>query len=44
MDVTVANGLFIRTAGPPAGRMLLFLHAFADCGLTFVPLFDTPLA
>jgi pimeloyl-ACP methyl ester carboxylesterase len=44
MDVALANGLFIRTAGPPAGRTLLLLHAFADCGLTFVPLFDTPLA
>jgi pimeloyl-ACP methyl ester carboxylesterase len=44
MDVAVANGLFLRTAGPPAGRTLLFLHAFADCGLTYVPVFDTPLA
>jgi pimeloyl-ACP methyl ester carboxylesterase len=30
-------------AGVPAGRALLFLHAFADCGLTYVPLFDTRL-
>jgi pimeloyl-ACP methyl ester carboxylesterase len=44
MDVALANGLFFRSAGPPAGRTLLFLHAFADCGLAFVPLFDTPLA
>lgn len=44
MDVALANGLFIRMAGPSTGRPLLFLHAFADCGLAFVPLFDTPLA
>jgi pimeloyl-ACP methyl ester carboxylesterase len=44
MDVTLSNGLFLRTAGPPSGQTLLLLHAFADCGLTFVPLFDTPLA
>jgi pimeloyl-ACP methyl ester carboxylesterase len=43
MDVALADGLFIRTAGPPAGQTLLFIHAFADSGLTFVPLFDTPL-
>jgi len=44
MDVALAQGLFIRTAGPPTGQTLLFLHAFADCGLTFAPLFDTALA
>ena len=44
MDVALANGLFTRSAGPPAGRTLLFIHAFADCGLAFAPLFDTPLA
>ncbi len=44
MDVALANGLFIRTAGPPAGQVLLFVHALADSGLAFVPLFDTPLA
>src|SRR5215510_6555331 len=44
MDVAVANGLFIRITGAPTGRTLLFLHAFADCGLTYLPLFDTPLA
>ena len=44
MDVALANGLFLRSAGPPAGRTLLFIHAFADCGLAFTPLFDTPLA
>lgn len=44
MDVALVNGLFIRTAGPPTRPTLLLVHAFADCGLTFVPLFDTLLA
>jgi pimeloyl-ACP methyl ester carboxylesterase len=44
MDVALANGLFIRTAGPSAGQTPLFVHALADSGLAFVPLFDTPLA
>jgi pimeloyl-ACP methyl ester carboxylesterase len=43
MDVALANGLFIRTDGSPAARTLLFVHALADSGLAFVPLFDTPL-
>ena len=44
VKVALANGLFIRTAGPPTGQTLLFIHAFADCGLTFAPLLRTPLA
>src|SRR5262245_41489368 len=32
-----------RSTGPPTGQTLLCIHAFADSGLTFVPLFDTPL-
>jgi pimeloyl-ACP methyl ester carboxylesterase len=44
MDVAIVNGLFIRAAGPTGGPTLIMLHAFADCGLTFVPLFNTPLA
>lgn len=44
MDVALVNGHFIRTAGAPIGPTLLFLHGFADCSLTFAPLFDTPLA
>ena len=43
MDVALADGMFIRMAGPSSGRTLLFVHAFADCGLAFTPLFDTPL-
>lgn len=43
MKVTLVDGLFIRAAGPPAGETLLLVHAFADCGLTFAPLFETPL-
>jgi pimeloyl-ACP methyl ester carboxylesterase len=43
MDAALIDGLFVRMAGVPAGRALLFLHAFADCGLTYVPLFDTRL-
>jgi pimeloyl-ACP methyl ester carboxylesterase len=44
IDVALAGGLFIRTAGPPTGRTLLFLHGFAGCGLADLPLFDTSLA
>jgi pimeloyl-ACP methyl ester carboxylesterase len=44
MDVALVNGLFIRTAGPPDGRTLVFVHALADNGLAFAPLFYTPLA
>src|SRR5512134_1834641 len=43
MDIALADGMFIRMAGPSSGRTLLFVHAFADCGLAFAPLFDTPL-
>ena len=44
MDIALADGMFIRMAGPSSGRTLLFIHALADCGLAFTPLFDTPLA
>ncbi len=44
MDVALINGLFVRMAGPPAGRTLVLLHVFADSGLAFTPLFATPLA
>jgi pimeloyl-ACP methyl ester carboxylesterase len=44
MDVALINGLFVRMAGPPAGRTLVLLHAFADSSLAFTPLFATPLA
>jgi pimeloyl-ACP methyl ester carboxylesterase len=36
--------MFVRMAGPASGRTLLFVHAMADCGLAFTPLFATPLA
>jgi hypothetical protein len=41
MDVALVDGLFVRTVGPPAGQTLLCIHAFADSGLTFAPLFDS---
>jgi pimeloyl-ACP methyl ester carboxylesterase len=44
MEVALINGLFVRMAGPLGGRTLILLHAFADCGLAFTPLFATPLA
>jgi len=44
MDTSLANGLFVRATGPASGRPLVFIHAFADCGLAFTPLFATPLA
>lgn len=44
MDVTLINGMFVRAVGPPSGCMLVFIHAFADSGQSFLPLFDTPLA
>ena len=44
MDIALADGMLIRTAGPQNGRTLLFIHALADCGLAFTPLFGTPLA
>ena len=33
MEIALADGMFIRMAGPSSGRTLLFVHAFADCGL-----------
>lgn len=44
MDIALADGMLIRTAGPRSGRTLLFIHALADCGLAFTPLFETALA
>jgi pimeloyl-ACP methyl ester carboxylesterase len=44
MDIALADGMFVRAAGPNNGRTLLFIHALADCGLAFTPLFDTLLA
>jgi len=44
MDIALADGMLIRTAGPRNGRTLLFIHALADCGLAFTPLFETALA
>jgi pimeloyl-ACP methyl ester carboxylesterase len=44
MDIALADGMFVRMAGPASGRTLLFVHAMADCGLAFAPLFATPLA
>ena len=44
IDVTMMNGLLVRTAGLPAGKALIFLHAFADSSYAFTPLFNTPLA
>lgn len=38
------DGMFVRMAGPRTGRTLLFIHALADCGLAFTPLFETLLA
>jgi pimeloyl-ACP methyl ester carboxylesterase len=44
MDVALIDRVFVRVAGLRSGRTLLFIHGFADCGLAFTPLFDTPLA
>lgn len=44
MDIALVDGMLVRTAGPRNGRTLLFIHALADCGLAFTPLFETPLA
>jgi hypothetical protein len=41
MDVALIDGLFIRTAGAPGRRTLLFVHAFADCGSSLLPLRST---
>lgn len=43
MDAALINGMYARIAGPAQGRTLVLLHAFADSGLSFTPLFDTPL-
>jgi pimeloyl-ACP methyl ester carboxylesterase len=43
MDIALADGMFVRMAGPASGRTPLFVHAMADCGLAFTPLFATPL-
>jgi len=44
MEVALLNGLFVRMAGPREGTTLILLHAFADSGSAFTPLFDTELA
>ncbi len=44
MDIALHDGLLIRLAGPAKGGTLVFIHALADCGLAFTPLFATPLA
>jgi len=44
VDAAVVNGLFLRLAGARDGAPLVLLHAVADSGLAFAPLFDTPLA
>lgn len=44
MEAALVDGLFARQAGPWDGRVLVFVHAFGDCGLSFSPLFDTALA
>lgn len=44
MDVSLHDGVLIRTAGPADGGTLLLIHALADCGLAYTPLFATPLA
>jgi pimeloyl-ACP methyl ester carboxylesterase len=44
MEVALVNNLFVRMAGPREGPTLILLHAFADSGLAFKPLFDTALA
>ncbi len=44
MEVALINGLFVRMAGPRNGTTLILVHAFADSGLAFTPLFDTELA
>lgn len=36
--------MLIRAAGPSDRPVLLFIHAMADCGLAFTPLFASPLA
>jgi len=44
MDVALHDGMLIRAAGRADGGTLVFIHALADCGLAFTPLFATPLA
>lgn len=44
MEIALVDGLYTRAAGPAAAAPLLFLHAFADSGRAFLPLFATPLA
>ena len=44
MEVALINGQFVRMAGPLGGGTLVLLHAFADSGLAFTPLFATPIA
>jgi pimeloyl-ACP methyl ester carboxylesterase len=44
VDVALISGLFVRMIGPRTGKSLILLHAFADSGVAFLPLFDTPLA
>ena len=43
MDVALHDGMLIRAAGPADGGTLVFIHALADCGLAFTPLFATQL-
>lgn len=44
MEVALINSLFVRLGGQPGCPTLILLHAFADSGLAFTPLFDTELA
>jgi pimeloyl-ACP methyl ester carboxylesterase len=43
-DVALHDGMLVRAAGPSDAPVILFIHALADCGLAYTPLFATPLA
>lgn len=44
MRIAVRNGMLLREAGEERAPVVVCLHAFADHGAAFVPLFETALA
>lgn len=42
-DIEIVDGVFLRRSGARDGGKLVCLHAFADSGLTFTPLFGSRL-
>jgi pimeloyl-ACP methyl ester carboxylesterase len=43
-DIAVVDGMLLRTIGPVTAPCLVMVHAFACCGMDFLPLFNTELA